>query len=105
LTYLAAAQDGPVTDDRVRHIHRLTLDSSMRFGSVTEKCLHEYAERVEMDPASLTALRLICWMVHARSAYYRSEADVGASLAHEALRHNLFVHLWAQEAAAAGLVS
>jgi hypothetical protein len=97
LTYFAAAQDGALTPERVCSIHPATRDRSSRFGSVTEECLDEYSALVGLSVSDLTALRLLCWLVHARSEYVRVKNQSGTSQADRTLRDSVFVSLWKQE--------
>jgi hypothetical protein len=97
LTYLAACRDGAPTTERVRHIHRLTLDPTTNCGTITAECLRRYAELVGMDPSRLGPLRLMCWLVHARSEFARLEEGLGRRPDSSALRDSLFVALWQQE--------
>jgi len=97
LTYLAACRDGAPTIERVRHVHRSTLDPTTASGTITAECLRRYAELVGMDLSSLWPLRLMCWLVHARSEFGRLEQVLGRRPDSSALRDSLFVALWQQE--------
>jgi len=55
------------------------------------------AAAVGLDAGSLQALRLLTWLVHARSEYRRLWADAGGPPGRAALRSSLFVALWEEE--------
>ena len=97
LTYLAACRDGAPTIERVRNIHRSSLDPTTTCGTITAECLRRYAELAGLDPSRLWPLRLMCWLVHARSEFGRLEQVLGRPPDSSALRDSLFVALWRQE--------
>ena len=98
LTYFTAARNGPVTPDRVLEAHHLILDASTGIGSFSQQSLEQYSNLVGVPAASLVALRLLCWIVHARAEHLRAERDRGTRDADQALRRSLFVSLWKREA-------
>jgi hypothetical protein len=97
LTYLAACRDGAPTAARVQQAHRSTLDPTTTTGMIAAECLRHYVELVGMDPSRLWPLRLMCWLVHARSEYGRIEDALGRPPDPSALRDSLFVALWKRE--------
>ena len=80
-----------------RDSYRRLLDGSATTGNVVCECLTSYAERVGLATDLLPALRLLTWLIHARSEYRRLTADASGQPSHEALRDSLFVALWEEE--------
>ncbi len=97
LTYLNFFLDGAMESDRYRRSYRNTLDASTYTGGVFAECAARYADRVGLDPAALPPLRLLTWMLHARSEHRRLAADAGGKPAADVLRRSLFVGLWEEE--------
>jgi len=97
LTYLAFFLDGALDSGRYRASYRSSLDPVTFTGAVRAACLARYADRVGLDGAALTALRLLVWPLHARSEHRRLEADYGGRAPLDALRRGLFIGLWEEE--------
>ena len=97
LTYLAAYQHGAPTAEQVKQAHRSTLDPTTTSGAITTDSLRHYVELLGINPSQLWPLRLMCWLVHARSGYGRIEDRLGRPPDQSALRDSLFVALWKQE--------
>jgi hypothetical protein len=97
LTYLAFYVDGAMRSRRFRKSYRATLDLSTLTGSVLSECVTRYVRRIGIDPDTLRPLRLLTWMLHARSEYRHFVADVAGRPGPETLRRSLFVKLWEEE--------
>lgn len=97
LSYLAFFLDGAMESGRFREVYRAMLDSTTLTGGVFQECLMRYAGGVGIDAAALRGLRLLVWLLHARSEYQRFVAD-GAGVPDAALlRTSVFVGLWEEE--------
>jgi Ser/Thr protein kinase RdoA (MazF antagonist) len=95
LSYLAAFGNRmPFSRDS----YRAAWDPSTATGRVNLECLTTYARAVGVDSSAFTSLRLLTWVVHARSEYLRYAADSGGPPAADALRHGLFLSLIEEEA-------
>jgi hypothetical protein len=93
LVYLGAGLGGKITADGVLGASREALDSETFTGAVYRECLGRYADGVGLDPGCLPALRLLLWLIHARSEHARLAADTGGPPPDEALRGSLFLRL------------
>ncbi|GJG86439.1 hypothetical protein tb265_16200 [Gemmatimonadetes bacterium T265] len=104
LTYLAFYRDR-VLGSRLRRAdvrahrasYRAAWDPAAPSGRVNDACLRDYARAVGFDPGALPALRLLTWLVHARSEYAHAVADAGGPPSPETLRRGLFVNLVGEE--------
>jgi aminoglycoside phosphotransferase (APT) family kinase protein len=97
LTYLAFFYDGAIKSGRFRESYRMARDGVGLTGKVFHSCLDRYAAAVGVDRAALPALRILAWMLHARSEHRRMVADVGGPPSAEMLRQSLFLGLWQEE--------
>jgi hypothetical protein len=97
LAYLAFYVDGAMASGRFRQAHRRALDPSTPTGRVTHDALRRYCEGVGLDPTALGPLRLLTWLVHARSEYRQLTADAGHRPSPEQLRSAVFITLWQEE--------
>jgi hypothetical protein len=97
LTYLAFFLDDAVVSGRLRESYRAMLSAESLTGQVARECLARYAEEVGIDPAAMRPLRVLAWMLHARSEYSRLAADAGGRPKIEALRESIFLGLWEEE--------
>jgi len=75
LTYAAFFVDRTMHTGQELASYRRMLTPSSSTGSVYVECTAAYAERVGLDPSTLEPLRLLCWLVHARSAQLREEGE------------------------------
>jgi hypothetical protein len=100
LTYLAFFQCGAMKSGRFRGAYRASLDPSTPIGRVVSTCLRRYVEAIDLDPAAVQPLRMLTWLVHARSEHRRLAADAGGTPSPEALRRSLFLSLWRMELSA-----
>ena len=89
LTYLALAVER-VPERRLADVYPQLVDPSSRTGRVTALAVDRYLQRVGLDPAAVSALRGLTWMVHTPSELERRppDADPGSAM---------FVRLWAYE--------
>ena len=97
LTYLAFFLDGAIGSGRFQQSYRASLDPLTLTGRVRVECLASYAEHIGLPPAALYPLRLLVWLLHARSEYSRFVADAGGTPTSETLRRGLFISLWEEE--------
>jgi hypothetical protein len=75
LTYAALFVDGAIDTGRELYYYRRMLTESTPTGRAYAECTAAYAARVGLDPSALDPLRLLCWLVHARSAQLREESE------------------------------
>jgi hypothetical protein len=97
LTYAAIFVDGTMHTGGELDSYRRILTPTTPTGGVYAECTAAYAERVGFDRSMLQPLRLLCWLVHARSAQLRAQtATMGApqdgSLFLELARHEFARH-------------
>jgi hypothetical protein len=97
LVYLGAGLGGKITADGVLGASREAHDPATFTGAVYRECLGRYADGIGLDPGCLPALRLLLWLIHARSERARLAADTGGAPSDEALRGSLFLRLWEAE--------
>jgi hypothetical protein len=97
LTYLAFFHDGAMQSGRYRESYQATLDRTTATGAVMAECLARYADAVGIARANLQPLRLLAWLIHARSEYQRLLADAGRRPNRAALANSLFLSLWEEE--------
>ena len=97
VTFLTFALKRAMEPDRCREVYRATLNPSTFVGEVRRECLARYASRMSLDGAALGPLRLLVWMLHARSEYRRFAEDVAGSPGREVLRRSVFVRLLEEE--------
>jgi aminoglycoside phosphotransferase (APT) family kinase protein len=96
-TYLAFFHDGAMQSGRYRESYRAALDRTTATGAVMAECLARYADGVGISHAALPSLRLLAWLIHARSEYQRLVADAGQRPKRAALGKSLFLSLWEEE--------
>jgi hypothetical protein len=97
LTYLAFFHDGAIRSGRYREAYRAALNPASATGAVMAECLERYAGQVGISCAALQPLRLLAWLIHARSEYRRLVADAGRQPDSAALASSLFRSLWEEE--------
>ncbi|HEX2635671.1 MAG TPA: aminoglycoside phosphotransferase family protein [Gemmatimonadales bacterium] len=97
LVYLGAGLGGKITSDGVLGASREAHDPATFTGAVYRECLGRYADGIGLDPGCLPALRLLLWLLHARSERARLAADAGGAPSDKALRGSLFLRLWEAE--------
>lgn len=77
--------------------YRTMLDPATRTGRVVAECVERYCRAADLDPGVIQPLRLLVWMVHARSEYQRIASDIAGEPREQDLRRSLFVELWKEE--------
>lgn len=97
LAYLAFFFDGAIASGRYRESYRVALRVDSLTGRVQRECLARYARAVGLKPDALRPLRVLAWMLHARSEYRRMVADAGERPSDATLRAGLFLGLWEEE--------
>lgn len=104
--YLDFFLDGAINSERYRESYRTLLNPASLTGSVFRECLERYTQALGLDVSSTAALRVLVWMLHARSEYRRFVADAGGAPSPTVLRRSIFMALWEEEVCAAqrGLV-
>jgi hypothetical protein len=83
-------------EDRVAS-YRRSLDPATTTGAVRRDCLSGYFERLGLAPAHLRPLRVLVWLIHARSEFEHFAADAGGRPEAAVLRRSLFLALWHEE--------
>ena len=97
LGYAGFLVDGTMhTGGEIASYRRMLTPTTLSGGAYAE-CTAMYTERVGLDQSTLPPLRLLCWLVHARSAQLRAQTEtMGApqdgSLFLELARHELARH-------------
>lgn len=97
LTYLAFFQNNASRTGDFVEAYRALLDPGTFFGRVFAECTALYAAQVGMDSADWRVLRVLTWMLHARSEYARLCADADGVPEAEVLRQSLFLKLVNEE--------
>ncbi len=97
LTNAAFVLEGALESGRTRESYRGLLSASTGTGRVAEKCLADYCQALGLDPAQLPALRLLTWIVHARSDVRHVELELGDGPPPSALRRSTFLGLIEEE--------
>jgi aminoglycoside phosphotransferase (APT) family kinase protein len=77
--------------------YRRSLLPSTPTGAVRRECLARYLAALHLAPASLAPLRVLVWLIHARSDYRHAAADSGGQPPSTVLARSLFLGLWAEE--------
>lgn len=77
--------------------YRRALDPATPAGAVRRDCLARYCERLGLPSSQLRPLRVLVWLVHARSEFHHFAADAGGRPGASALRRSLFLALWHEE--------
>ena len=97
LAYLCFYLDGSLARGDVVASYRALLDPRTFTGSIVNTALLQYGRRIGLDPDALPALRLLTWMVHARSEHDHLVADYGSCPPPDALRRGTFYRLVLEE--------
>lgn len=99
LTYLIFFFDGAIESQRFTESYRAALDPTAFTGRVVAECQRRYLACVGLDPAVLHPLRLLTWLIHARSEHERLVTTNGHARESGVLHRSLFVSLWEEELA------
>jgi hypothetical protein len=82
--------------DRVAS-YRRALDPATTTGAVRRDSLARYFDRLGLATPQLRPLRVLVWLIHAKSEFDHFAADAGGSPDVAALRRSLFLALWQEE--------
>jgi hypothetical protein len=102
LSYATFFCDGAMRTGRFEEAYRQLLDPTTPNGRVAHECFDRYCRQAGFDRELLPAIRLWCWMLHARSEYRRLAADRG-EIPIPCLRRSVFLRLWKEELRWTGL--
>jgi phosphotransferase family enzyme len=82
---------------RTRETYSRLLDPATPVGRVADECIQKYCSQVGIDLQDIPALRVLCWVIHARSEYVRAEADAPGTPQPHVLGKSLFLGLIEEE--------
>ena len=97
LAYQGFFLDGALRSGRYRESLRSCVDANTSSGRVTNECLALYSSSLGLPESCWPALRVLVWMLKARSEYARFVEDSRGRPPAETLRSSLFVSLWRDE--------
>lgn len=97
LTYLAFFVEGIMETGNFGEAYRRALTPTTFTGQSVLECQQRYVTRLGLAPTVLHPLRLLTWLIHARSEYKRLEAAAGGPPSADALQRSLFFTLWKEE--------
>jgi hypothetical protein len=97
LTTSAFVLDGALDNGTTRESYVRLLDSGTATGRVAAECLASYCRELGLDPAVLSPLRLLTWIVHSRSDFRHMQMDTGAMPSEGSLRTSVFLGLVEEE--------
>lgn len=97
LTYLAFSAAGAGDVAARRECYQRALLSSHPVAAVASEALERYTSAVGVPAEAVPGLRLLTWIVHARSDHAHLAADAGGPPTPAALRGSLFFGLWQEE--------
>ena len=97
LAYAAFFVDGAMESGAFRDSYAAALDPTTELGRVVEDCFSLYCARLGIDPAAVGPLRLLSWLVHARSEHVRLAQDAAGAPSAAALGDSVFLTLWREE--------
>lgn len=97
LTNAALIVERTLDSDRARETYRRLLDRTSSLGRVAADCLERYCAAVGIESTQLAALRVLCWIVHARSEHARATADFAGPPVARALRQGMLFGLLEEE--------
>jgi hypothetical protein len=102
LANAAFVLEGALESGLTRETYRALLDPATGLGRVAARCLDDYSAALGLDPGTLRALRLLCWIVHSSSDFRHLELEAAAAPDPEALRASVFLGLAEEELRLAG---
>jgi hypothetical protein len=79
---------------QARDTYRRALDPATPAGRVMFESERRYFDHLGLDPALLSPLRLLTWLIHSRSEYKQIAARSDGLPDPAVLRHSRFVSLW-----------
>jgi aminoglycoside phosphotransferase (APT) family kinase protein len=91
--------EGALDSGRTRESYRRMLDPSTAPGAVAAQSLERYCHALGLDPLGVRPLRLLTWIVHARSDYSHSTLESPRPPAQETLAASTFLGLVREELA------
>jgi hypothetical protein len=97
LTNAAFMVEGALKSGRARETYGRLLDRTSFLGRVAADCLERYCTAVGIESGQLAALRVLCWIVHARSEHARATADSAGPPSARALQEGTFIGLLEEE--------
>ncbi len=97
LTNAALVLEGTLESSRSRETYARVLDPATSIGRVAAGCMERYCAQVGVDSSTLAGLRLLCWIVHARSNHAQATADVAGAPSRRALQEGTFLGLIHEE--------
>jgi hypothetical protein len=97
LTHAAFFLEGTMRSGRERATYVTMLDSKSFTGSVYAECVSRYAQRTGIDETALVPLRMLAWMLHARSDHEHLVMESDGQPGEAALRGSLFLELWLED--------
>jgi hypothetical protein len=97
LTYATFYVDGAIVTGRYVESYRRGQELRTPAGRLSAACLERYAHELGLDPNIIQPLRLLTWMIHARSEHSRLREDVGQSPTAPALGRAIFAALWRED--------
>jgi hypothetical protein len=80
LTFASFFVDETIDTGRELASYSAMLDPRTTTGAVYRRCTDAYSSYVGVKPEQLDRLRLLCWLIHARSAKLRGDKTAGTSL-------------------------
>jgi hypothetical protein len=93
LANAAFVLEGALESGRTRQAYDRLLDPASATGAVFASCASRYCERLSLSAASFARLRLLCWIVHARSDHRHLEMAAGRPPGAAALSSSLYLDL------------
>jgi hypothetical protein len=103
LAYLAFFLEGAMKTGNFIEAYRHSLAPATFTGRLQAVCQQRYIERTGLDPVVWQPLRLLAWLIHARSEIRQLSADTGGLPQPNALRSSLFYTLILEELTRASL--
>jgi hypothetical protein len=78
--------DRALESGRTRETYQRLLDPSTPYGREAARRIAEYCDQIGLDPGSFPNLRLLAWVIHARSDYLHREMAAAGPPSPDALR-------------------
>jgi aminoglycoside phosphotransferase (APT) family kinase protein len=97
LAHAAFFLDGTMGSGRERETYATMLEPSTLTGTVYLECAARYAHRTGIDTTALVPLRMLAWMLHARSDHEHLVMEAGGRPDEAALGGSVFLGLWLED--------
>jgi hypothetical protein len=94
LAYAAFYVDGAIVSGRYLQAYRRSLQPDTLTGRISMQCVERHADRLGLAADVILPLRLLTWMIHARSEHLRLRQDIGVSPGRPALQRAMFAAFW-----------